>query len=100
MQGFTILGKALILSFWLLPAAAVGNWLGSPFAQLAYLLGAFMLGLHGLQLWLFAGLLGGRPSPWLDRAQILLFGIFHLFSLKASGQAVDQRITVQEAAHA
>ncbi|HEY1026819.1 MAG TPA: DUF1145 domain-containing protein [Pseudomonas sp.] len=101
MKALMITGKALTLSFWLVFGAALAKWLGSPFEQLIYLLAAFLLSLHGLQLWLFSSLLVGRASPWLDRIQVLLFGIFHLYPLKA-GKPADEplALAVEDTAHA
>ena len=54
-----------------------------------------------MQLWLFSGLLSGRASPWLDRVQVLLFGIFHLYPLKTEQGPESAAATVlEEAAHA
>lgn len=88
MKAMLITGKALTLSFWLLCGVALAGVLSTPFAQLIYLLAAFVLVLHGLQLWLFAGSLGRHASPWLDRVQVLLFGIFHLYPLNSAGLVV------------
>lgn len=101
MKALMITGKALALSFWLVFCAALAKWLGSPFEQLIYLLAAFLLSLHGLQLWLFSSLLVVRSSPWLDRVQVLLFGIFHLYPLKVDKPVeAPVAVTVEEAAHA
>ena len=101
MKALMIAGKALALSFWLVFGAALAKWLGSPFEQLIYLLAAFLLSLHGLQLWLFSTLLVGRANPWLDRIQILLFGIFHLYPLKVEKPTeASVAVAVEEVAHA
>jgi len=101
MKALLIMGKALALVFWLVFGAALAKRLGAPFEQLVYLLAAFLALLHGVQLWLFSGLLSGRANPWLDRLQVLLFGIFHLYPLKPLPQpetATDD--AMEEAAHA
>ncbi|HBZ95488.1 MULTISPECIES: DUF1145 domain-containing protein [unclassified Pseudomonas] len=101
MKALLIMGKALALVFWLVFGAALAKRLGTPFEQLVYLLAAFLALLHGAQLWLFSGLLSGRASPWLDRIQVLLFGIFHLYPLKTVQQpATVTTATIEEAAHA
>ncbi|XLY89602.1 DUF1145 domain-containing protein [Ectopseudomonas mendocina] len=101
MKALLIMGKALALLFWLVFAAALAKRLGTPFEQLVYLLAAFLATLHGAQLWLFFGLLCGRANPWLDRVQVLLFGIFHLYPLKAEQQPETVAAPViEEAAHA
>lgn len=101
MQALTMLGKALAGLFWLAVGAALGEWLGSPFAQLLYLLAASLLVIHGMELWLFGDLFKGRTKPWLDRLQVLLFGIFHLLSLRAE-RPVQEPATLadEEVAHA
>lgn len=101
MKALMIVGKGLAVLFWLVFGAALAKWLGSPFEQLVHLLAAFLLLLHGLELWLFSGLLVNRANPWLDRLQVLLFGIFHLYGLKVSRRAEAQTaVTGGEAAHA
>lgn len=101
MKALLIVGKALALAFWLVFGAALAKRFGAPFEQLVYLLAAFLSLLHGAQLWLFSGLLSGRACPWLDRVQVLLFGIFHLYPLKAGQQSEAVAATmIEEAAHA
>ncbi|MDP9939618.1 DUF1145 domain-containing protein [Ectopseudomonas alcaliphila] len=101
MKALLMVGKALALAFWLVFGAALAGRFGAPFEQLVYLLSAFLALLHGAQLWLFSGLLSGRTSPWLDRVQVLLFGIFHLYPLNA-GQRSETASTavIEGAAHA
>lgn len=100
MKALLGVGKALALAFWLVFGAALAKRFGAPFEQLVYLLGAFLALLHGAQLWLFSDLLSGRASPWLDRVQILLFGIFHLYPLKAERAGESLAAAHEEAAHA
>ena len=101
MKALLIMGKALALVFWLVFGAALTKRLGAPFEQLVYLLAAFLALLHGVQLWLFSGLLAGRANPWLERIQVLLFGIFHLYPLKAVQQPNAPTVaTIEETAHA
>jgi len=101
MKALLIAGKALTLSFWLVFGAALVKWVGPPFEQLIHLLAAFLLVLHGVQLWLFADTLTGRSNPWLDRLQVLLFGIFHLYPLKPTvAAAAEASAAAEEAAHA
>lgn len=101
MKALLRVGKALALVFWLVFGAALAKRFGTPFDQLVYLLAGFLALLHGVQLWLFSSLLSGRSKPWLDRLQILLFGIFHLYPLQA-GQQSDSAAgsLLEEAAHA
>ena len=101
MKALLMVGKALALAFWLVFAAALAKRLGTPFEQLVYLLAGFLALLHAAQLWLFSGLLSGRASPWLDRVQVLLFGIFHLYPLKAEQRSSSIPAAVlEEDAHA
>lgn len=96
-----MLGKGLAGLFWLVLAAAVAKWLGSPFEQLIYALAAVLLVVHALEVVLFAGLLRGRTNPWGDRLQIMLFGAFHLVTLKVAPVADESvRIATEEAIHA
>lgn len=81
MKVLMMLGKVLAGAFWLVFAAALGHWLDSPFQQMIYLLAACLLVLHALQLWLFVKVPATGASPWYDRFQVMLFGIFHLYAL-------------------
>lgn len=101
MKAMLSVGKVVALAFWLVFGAALAKRFGAPFEQLIYLLAGVLALLHGAQLWLFSGLLSGRASPWLDRVQILLFGIFHLYPLKAEHDSKTAAVAVvEEAAHA
>ncbi|BBP79046.1 DUF1145 domain-containing protein [Pseudomonas gingeri NCPPB 3146 = LMG 5327] len=72
------LGKVLTLLFWLVVLVNLVNPLVSPFRLLVNLAGSLLLLTHLLEILLFNGSLQDRPQPWRDRAQILLFGMFHL----------------------
>jgi len=101
MKALLGVGKALVLAFWLVLGAALAKRFGAPFEQLVYLLAGFLVLLHGAQLWLFSSLLNGRANPWLDRAQVLLFGIFHLYPLKAvPPSGATSAAEIEGAAHA
>ena len=102
MKGLMIGGKALSLAFWLLSLSTLAGWWDSPFEQLILLLAASMALLHGLQLWLFSSLLASAGKGWGERLQVLLFGIFHLYSLKPvqNEPASPSACAGQEAAHA
>ncbi|MGP0170653.1 DUF1145 domain-containing protein [Pseudomonas sp. NCHU5208] len=102
MKGLMIGGKALSLAFWLLVLGALAGRLDSPFEQLILLLAASMALLHGLQLWLFSNLLAATGNGWGARLQVLLFGIFHLYSLKPAQNepASPSAGAEQEAVHA
>ncbi|MDV5862311.1 DUF1145 domain-containing protein [Pseudomonas mendocina] len=101
MKALLRMGKALALIFWLVFGAALSKRLEAPFEQLVYLLAGFLAFLHVAQLWLFSSLVAARANPWLERVQILLFGIFHLYPLKAAQprDAVAAAV-LEEATHA
>ncbi|TRX75772.1 DUF1145 domain-containing protein [Pseudomonas mangiferae] len=88
MRVVGFVGKALALLFW---GAVVANLL-APFAKPFDLLVSFCAGLvflvHGLELLLFRETLRQHPNPTLQRFQVLLFGIFHLFTLR-NGRGAD-----------
>ncbi|MDH2199153.1 DUF1145 domain-containing protein [Ectopseudomonas oleovorans] len=101
MKALLRMGKALALIFWLVFGAALSKRLEAPFEQLVYLLAGFLAFLHVAQLWLFSSLVAARANPWLDRVQVLLFGIFHLYPLKTEQGPESAAATVlEEAAHA
>ncbi|VXC89506.1 conserved hypothetical protein [Pseudomonas sp. 8Z] len=100
MKVLMMLGKVLAGAFWLVFAAALARWLDSPFEQMIYVLGACLLLLHGLQLWLFANLLAARGSLLHERLQVLLFGIFHLYPLRKVSAPAPTSVADQEVAHA
>lgn len=72
------LGKVLTLLFWLVVLVNLVHPLISPFRVLVDLAGSMLLLTHLLEIMLFNGSLQDRAHPWRDRAQILLFGMFHL----------------------
>ncbi|WP_296255835.1 MULTISPECIES: DUF1145 domain-containing protein [unclassified Pseudomonas] len=74
------LGKVLTLGFWAVVLVNQVAVLPIPFDMLITLAGSLLLLTHLMELFLFNGSLRGRPHPWLDRVQILIFGIFHLQS--------------------
>lgn len=73
--------KGALAMFWL--AAAVN--LVYPFGELQrplLLLSGALLGLHAGEVLLFGRHLQRRPQPWLERLQVLLFGVLHLPALR------------------
>lgn len=84
MKLFWGLGKMLTLGLWLVVAVNTVTVLPSPFDVLIDLAGSLVLLTHVLEIFLFNGSLRGRAHPWLDRGQILIFGIFHLQSFNRS----------------
>lgn len=90
MKVFLGLGKLLALVFWLVVLA---NWLqpfAEPFAQGLWLLGGVFAVVHLLEMLLFNGRFQGRDSPWWDRLQVLLFGVFHALTLLPPDVAAKQ----------
>ncbi|NIE78298.1 DUF1145 domain-containing protein [Pantoea sp. Tr-811] len=81
------LGKVLTVAFW---GVALFNLLMPqplPFNLLLNAIGAFLLGLHLLEVLFFNGSLRGRSHRWFDRLQILLTGIFHVMSIPRPQEA-------------
>jgi putative membrane protein len=104
MKAILMMGKGLAALFWLSLLGALAGVLAKPFDQLLSLLALVLILVHGLELWLFSGAFAGRANPWLDRLQVLFFGVFHLALLKPGLQPdAQQQSAAQneaEAAHA
>lgn len=83
MKAFVGLGKLVALLFWLAVLANLLHPFAHPFATLLKVAGGLILLIHILELLALGARLKGRSSPWLDRIQVLLFGIFHFLSLPA-----------------
>jgi putative membrane protein len=81
MRVFLLLGKLLTLLFWVLVLLNLFVGFAKPFGLLLQVAGALVLLAHALELLLFKSRLQHRPKPWLDRLQVMLFGIFHLYGL-------------------
>ena len=81
MRVFLRLGKLLALLFWALVLVNLLASFAKPFGVFLHLAGALVLLIHGFELLLFKARLAQRPRPWLERLQVLLFGVFHLFGL-------------------
>lgn len=92
MRVFLRLGKLLALLFWALVLVSFFASFAKPFAELLHLAGALVLLIHALELVLFNARLAQRPRLGLERLQVMLFGIFHLFGLPS--------VTMSEAEHA
>lgn len=96
-------GKGLAGLFWLSLLGALVGVLAKPFDQLLSLLALLLIAIHVLELWLFSGSLGARSNLWLDRLQVLAFGVFHLLDMQPTLQLDAPRDSTQaegEAAHA
>lgn len=81
-----MMGKGVAALFWLCLLGALAGVLAKPFDQLLSLAALVLMLVHGLELWLFSGAFNGRTNPWLDRLQVLLFGVFHLALIKPALQ--------------
>lgn len=101
MRALLVVGKGLAGLFWLAFGVALTLWLDNPFGQLIQVLAVFLLIVRGLECWLFAEQLSGRSGSWLERLQVLLFGVFHLLALQAAAQSPEPRsVSIEDAAHA
>ncbi|SDI46117.1 putative membrane protein [Pseudomonas flavescens] len=90
MKTIAGLGKLLATLFWCVVLANLIDPYAQPFAQWLTLAGAAVLALHAVELALFNGLLGAQPRVAVARVQVLVFGIFHLWTLpKAALPAVQ-----------
>ncbi|MCO6055623.1 DUF1145 domain-containing protein [Pseudomonas sp. MOB-449] len=92
MRLFMGLGKVIALLFWLVVIANLISPFTRPFEMLLNGAGILLILVHLLEIMLFNSLLRERASPWVDRLQLLLFGVFHLLSIP--------RHRNQEAGHA
>ncbi len=88
MNKFLGVGKALAALFWGVTLVNLVEPLAQPFALLLQLASASILLLHGLELWLFDQRISRCSRPGLERAQVMLFGIFHALALPAQ-QAIE-----------
>lgn len=81
MKKFLVLGKVLAACFWGVVLANLLQPFAQPFALLLYICGALALLIHAVELWVFDKHLAAAQKPAQERAQVLLFGIFHLLAL-------------------
>lgn len=79
MRVFLLLGKLVTLLFWALVLGSLFVGLAKPFALFLQVTGALVFVVHVLELLLFKSRFQNRPNPWLDRLQVMLFGVFHLY---------------------
>ncbi len=93
------LGKLLATLFWCVVVANLISPYAQPFAQLLTLAGLAVLGLHLAELVLFNSMLRAQPRVAVERAKVLAFGMFHLWSLPvAEPVAVAAALNTEEAA--
>jgi putative membrane protein len=76
--------KGALAMFWLLALANLFVPLGETWFWPVNLAAAAVLLAHVGEVLLFRRRLQGRPQPWLERVQVLLFGMLHIQSLPRS----------------
>lgn len=81
MRVFLRLGKLITLLFWALVLLSPQIAFTQPFTWLLQAVGVFVLLVHVFELWWFKSRFHNRAKPWLDRLQVMLFGVFHLYAL-------------------
>jgi putative membrane protein len=81
MKLFLGLGKVVALLFWLVVLINLFAPFTRPFNVLLNVAGGLLLTIHLMELAWFTERLKGRSRPWLDRLQLLSFGVFHLVTL-------------------
>lgn len=84
MKTIARLGKLLATLFWCVVLANLISPFAQPFAPLLNLAGMAMLGLHLAELALFKAELGVQSNLMTERAKVLAFGIFHIWSLPSA----------------
>lgn len=99
MKTIAGLGKLLATLFWCVVLANLINPYAQPFGELLTLAGAAVFALHVVELALFNGALRAQPRVAMARAQVLAFGILHLWALPA-GAITAAPVNLEEAAHA
>ena len=82
MKLLSLLGKIIVLVFWLVLLVNLLQPFAAPFALLLNLCGLLFLVAHLIEIPLFRARLQGRPRPWSDRLQVMLFGVFHLLAMR------------------
>jgi putative membrane protein len=87
MKLLGLLGKAIVLAFWLALLVNLAQPFAAPFALLLNLCGVLLLALHLAEVLVFRARLQERPKPWSERLQIILFGVFHLLALRPAERA-------------
>jgi len=96
MKVFLQVGKTAVAVFWLLVLFNLISPLNKPVDLLLNGLGALVLLAHIVELALFGNRLRGLPSVNLHRAQVLLFGIFHLYGLAEPAAPAEAEAPVAE----
>jgi putative membrane protein len=89
MRLLGIVGKAAFLVFWLAVLANLLEPFAYPFHPLINGVAAALLLLHFIEMLATGARLKSRPSPWLDRLQVLLFGVFHWHRLPVAMKTLN-----------
>jgi putative membrane protein len=84
MKLFLLLGKLATLGFWGIVISNLLQPLAQPFDVILQLAGAVFLVLHAVEILIFHKRLAASRWPFLQRAQVLLFGVFHVWGLPES----------------
>lgn len=98
MKIFLLAGKVLTAAFWGIVLLNLLQPFASPFALLLNSVGAVVLLVHALELWLFDKRLAVCANPHLARVLVMLFGIFHLAALPTKLAQVSHEKESSEAA--
>lgn len=96
MKTFLTVGKLLTALFWGVVLANLLQPFAQPFTQLLNVAGTFILLVHALELWLFDKRIAAGAKPIQARIQVMLFGVFQLFSLPAEGTMHPQEQPQEE----
>src|SRR3989344_6166480 len=89
MKVFLQVGKTAVAVFWLLVLVNLVTPLNKPVDLLLNVLGGLVLLAHIVELAMFGSRLRGLANLNLQRVQVLLFGIFHLYGLPEAVPAVE-----------
>lgn len=82
MMNLLSFAKGAVAMFWLVALLNLLYPFGEPLQGWLLAGGGIMLLVHVGELLLFNRRLAARPLPWLERVQVLLFGVLHLQSLR------------------
>ncbi|WP_274381377.1 DUF1145 domain-containing protein [Pseudomonas cavernicola] len=74
--------KGAVAMFWLMAVLNLLFPFGRPLQGPISLIAGVMLLVHIAEVLLYNRRLAVRPLPWLERLQVLLFGVLHLRSLR------------------
>ena len=89
MRLLSIVGKVAFLVFWLAVLVNLLEPFAYPFQLLINGAAVALLILHVIEVLAVGARVRNRPSPWLDRLQVLLFGVFHWYRLPITVAAAN-----------